>query len=887
MLQVLEPEPLGVTISAPDGDIRASWDSADAFDCPTAGIVRTDLHGFGPAEISLPRPEGAEGRYAQDRASRWKLAPVRVWDAAGRNVWEGRVIKVSVGATSIDLDCEGPAKSLEDDETARMIGVDRDLSAWGGPSVQRRINVASSFSLEDPSVDPDPSTGAPAVSTKMTGAWGTQRRSEAWYDAQGLDIGSIYYAWKKNANITASNANWGWEVRLSSDDLLSASDVTGDLRSAGPGTGTLAATTSRKFALLYVLHAIASGTAGTEYIIYWTGAAVYGNHGLDKRGTESATTAKGFYASDLAEYVVGRWGPLVSVNTRSIEPTSFVIPHWVHKEDTTAAAMLDSLALFGGNNFLPLDWWVYDDWTFGMASPDNHGRVWRIRLDEAAELADAGDDATTRVNGVKVTYCVDPETECLTKRGWLSYDELSTDDELLAFNPEDQTTRWEQPREVFIERDYEGPMVRLENNRLDVLTTPDHRWPIANRPRRKDPRRIRVVTSETLPLEGYMLRHAPHARLPTEPTHSDAMVRLIAWYFTEGSRCNRRYSQIGISQSRKANLPNVEAIRADLHAVGTPTPGYRGQISGHQRREGISFAEYCYDGDKTLFKLSGCGIDEITEAAPGKKKVPTLEFLTSLTLDQLEIFIDTCILGDGTARRIFYQHDDDRMGAYMAAAILAGYSPSLHDDGKACCLNETHSRGTELRRLRRSREHYRGVVWCPVTESGHWVARRKGKVFITGNTDGAGTQHTVGPPGSGSETETTDLEDTRPDNPVNLAKGASRKIRSVDMGITYEDGAILMGQTVMADANRQKWSGDIQVKGSVREQGAGGAEEPAYMVRTFDRGVVEDDPDISERRVTGTAYDIRTRTNTLTVGTPPELFPALAARAGVVIEGRV
>lgn len=560
MLQVREPSWFGCTVEAPDGDVRCSPLEADALDVLTDATVRTDEHGFAPAELALPRPEGDDGFYAGDRLRRWQYAPYRVFDEDDRTVHEGRIVKPRAGASEITLETEGFSKSLEDDEAARLIGVDLDLSAWTEQSSARKIDlIAGTFSPESHSVEPDRTTGQPALVTGLTAPWtaADAKICEARYDAAGLPIGSLYYAWKRGANASSAPNSEQWDAELNTTDRFNvAGDATGDLQAAGPGTGTLTATAANRiFAAVRYFDTGANANDARILAIYWTCLAIFGNHGLTKRGAASATQAQGLYVSDLAPYIVGRWGPLLDVDSRSVELTSFVLPHWVQKEDTTAAAMLDSLVLFGGNTFLPLDWFVWDRRRFGMASPENHGRVWRIRLDEAAEPADAGDDATKRINGLKLTY-----------------------------------------------------------------------------------------------------------------------------------------------------------------------------------------------------------------------------------------------------------------------------------------------------------------------------------------TDGAGSQHSVGPVGSGASTETDALFDSSPTNPVNAAKGADRKIRSASMGITFEAGAILMGQTILADANRQKWSGDMQLKGHVREQGASG-EEPVYMVRAFDRGVVEEDPDTSERRITSTTYELASRTNTVTIGTPPDRFPTLAARAGVVLEG--
>jgi hypothetical protein len=562
LLRINEPGFLGCTIEAPDGDVRCSPQEADELDALIGGITRTDTHGFGATELVLPRPEGDDGYYAADRIKRWQYAPVRVWDEANRTVYEGRIVKPQAGATEITLECEGLSKHAEDDETAREIVQDLDLNEWDRASAAERIYQIQTGGRKvlDPAVSTD--TGSPRLELLIEDNWtGASPICDALYNARSVPLGSIYYSFRFESGDSGFVAIL--EVRNQDASSGGSADSTSDLITAGAvqaATGTLDATAAdRTFASIRFYYASAgAGAAGSQYLATFPILAVRGRHGLTPRGTPSATNPGGFFVSDITPYLARKYAPLWNITTRSIEPTSFVVPHWVRKEDTTLAEMLDSLMLFGGNTFLPLDWAIWENAELLIASPDNHGRVWRIRLDEAAEQEDAGDDATTRVNGVKMTY-----------------------------------------------------------------------------------------------------------------------------------------------------------------------------------------------------------------------------------------------------------------------------------------------------------------------------------------TDGAGTEHSVGPPGSRSEVETTALLDTSPTNPVNRAKGADRKWRKASMGITYLEGATLMARVVMADANRQRWSGDMRLKGTVREQGAGSAEEPVYMVRTFDRGVIEDDPDTSERRITATAYDIRSRVNTVTVGTPPEHFPTLAARAGVVLEGLV
>jgi hypothetical protein len=391
--------------------------------------------------------------------------------------------------------------------------------------------------------------------------------------------------------------------------------------------------------------------------------------------------------------------------------------------------------------------------------------------DLAAILA-AGNTEATFTN-----YCVDPETECLTRRlGWTRVGQLRLDDEILAYDQGAHITRWERPSELFVNPHYSGEMWHLSMRGFSAVTTPDHRWPTVHRPWRPEAGRVEtkhVLTTEHLPrAEWALLRSAPFEGVPEQDKrYSDAFVRIAAWYFTEGSLI-RGGKAVTISQSESHNPVHVDDIRRDLKAIGAQAPVPRttlcetegcaeavrakklclhhydakrraakrgGQplltIPGRDRRDGLFVTERKRSRDSLVtWDLSGTEVDRITVCVPGKTRVPTMEFLQALTPQQARMFVEVCIAGDGTPEhRIFFQHHHARMDAFTVAAVLAGAGPTVGEQGTNCSLNEASPR-IRLTNVKRERFDYEGTVWCPVLPSGFWVARREGKVHITGNT---------------------------------------------------------------------------------------------------------------------------------------------------------
>jgi hypothetical protein len=407
----MPPFDLAISITDVSGRVtRWGGDEPSAISVPEQLSFGTTIPGgFKDLTCGLPR------RIDVDYPDLNLYDTIRCYGPGDETAWEGRQAQfprdhgdqfaITVGAV-------GWAAHLRDDASFREVYVDRDLSRWGPLSVQRRINlVTSAIGPQDASVAPDATTGAPSLACEITGPWNTIPLVGAMYDAgPGLAIGSIYYAWKHNSNV-GNVAPYTWTIDIGSDDIFTTPDTTGNLAAAGPGTGTLSGTlAARRFAEAYFFYnaAGAAGAAAAIYGVYWTCLAVYGRHGLTKRGTASATNAQGFYGSDVIANIVSRAAPLLNFTTGpsgSIQPTSFVIPHLVFADPATAEQ-----AVMLVNGYHLYDWGVYEGKQFffrptDSSSPGRPGPVtWEARLSDGAKLQLEGEQADDIFNGVVVRF---------------------------------------------------------------------------------------------------------------------------------------------------------------------------------------------------------------------------------------------------------------------------------------------------------------------------------------------------------------------------------------------------------------------------------------------------------------------------------------------------
>lgn len=302
-----------------------------------------DPGGYESASFQIPKdmPETLVGQY------------VRL-DCGLTVVWEGRVSQIqrSLGNRTA-ITCEGYGAEFKE-QMGLMVFVDRDMSQWQGPSVQRQINlVTNNWGLGSSQVEADATTGQPSLHQSFQQPWGAVGHpiAESWYDAQGVPIASIYYAWKKGPNVTPADTNWDWAVLLSSDDIGTTTDSSGELRATGPGTGTLTAAGTRLFALVgFDYAAVAVNTnAGQQYDMYWTCLAVYGNHGLTKRGSNTATDAQGFFTTDIAGWVIAQVPTLQPGIV--YDPSGFIVKHCAYKTPTPLEDILAAQAKFVGCHF--------------------------------------------------------------------------------------------------------------------------------------------------------------------------------------------------------------------------------------------------------------------------------------------------------------------------------------------------------------------------------------------------------------------------------------------------------------------------------------------------------------------------------------------------------
>jgi hypothetical protein len=352
--------------------------------------------------------------------------------------------------------------------------------------------------------------------------------------------------------------------------------------------------------------------------------------------------------------------------------------------------------------------------------------------------------------------CVDEKTECLCKdKGWTTYNDLEKDDLIYTLNIDTGMGEWKPVRFVH-SSEFEGSIDELKNGKgFNSLTTRGHRWPVQAHHRGPHTKNKRTYSNH------YVMREdirdvSSNERIslankfsdfPTEKKYTDTFVELMGWFVTEGyiGSKNRPSQYAFITQSKTANSKNTQRIRDlllsnDIDFYEYEHPVYTTEINNIKCQE-ISFRINQKYSRDILSCISTTG-----------NKIPKLDFIYSLTRDQLQLFYDVVHLGDGSyngpkeyEQKILIQKSKEWLDVMQIVACLLGYATNLYlyNDNitlstgeKSYChrLSTLKNNYKNRHQLKLSEVPYKGIVWCPNTENNTFLARRNGYCFMTGNT---------------------------------------------------------------------------------------------------------------------------------------------------------
>ncbi len=322
--------------------------------------------------------------------------------------------------------------------------------------------------------------------------------------------------------------------------------------------------------------------------------------------------------------------------------------------------------------------------------------------------------------------CMSEDTEILGENGWKRYNQTKEGDIIATFNIEKGFIEYLPVRHVFA-REYRGMMYNLKNRSSDQLISPEHR-----------------VVSKRFGAEGYTLEKIERVydlKSPfMVPVGSEGkmqgnkwidkdVVKLIAWVISEGGI--DRSGGISIYQSKAKNRKNYDEILSLCNSL---------KLKYTERtQKGLGNCEvirFDADTDSTRSILQYFKTNK--NKFRGIKFIP--DTIINADAETARLFLETYIKGEG--------HDGSKITT-TSAVIKDGLMQVLANAGYGATVltrkpdNALSKKDRYIIRIIRHKDiyinkvkrvNYSGVIWCPNTDNETVIARRKGKIFITGNT---------------------------------------------------------------------------------------------------------------------------------------------------------
>lgn len=328
-------------------------------------------------------------------------------------------------------------------------------------------------------------------------------------------------------------------------------------------------------------------------------------------------------------------------------------------------------------------------------------------------------------------FCLDEETEILTPVGWRKHHEIDAGHEAITFDPAAGSYGQEKIRRV-IRKQHAGPMVRLRSDGIDCVVTPEHRVVLRREQRAKNRRRLydwSFCDANRVPCHSYI----PSGGAPFGKGCglSANQIRALGWIITDGSiDRTKRYLSIeqAVTTVKKGEriTERMDAVLSEVGCVGRYVTPSKVAKDGIRRAESITY----YLGvelSTELLEWLGADIHRVPRA-----------ILESGSKEELEALYEGLLEGDGTAVnggwKVFYPgHNEGLADDFQELATRLSISTTKKFNTSTGQWNVLISKRRHHYVRKPETAHYDGLVWCITVPSGAFVARRRGKVFVTGN----------------------------------------------------------------------------------------------------------------------------------------------------------
>ena len=343
-------------------------------------------------------------------------------------------------------------------------------------------------------------------------------------------------------------------------------------------------------------------------------------------------------------------------------------------------------------------------------------------------------------------FCLSSDTELLTESGWKKYTEISIGDLAFAYNAETGQSSLQKIQNIIV-RDFDGELNHLYNqDSIDCLATDDHRVLCSYRTSEKGrdgknnksknkwspvvfKQADRLPTGIKIPILSDVINNNENLII------DDDLLLILGWIITDGSK-RKKDKVYEIYQSKVKGAIYERMVEIIKRRFPKTT------ISSRTKKGGLIKGRQINRTEATTFYLGSESSKEIKYwLSDACHEIPGI-ILERASQRQLQLLFDALIDGDGTI---------SRKGNYIRCCLYCGFNLKLADQFQELCFKLGYSssiyfsksngqtnvlvsykrKWASVRKVKKVK--YCGKVWDITIPFGAFIARRNGKVFITGN----------------------------------------------------------------------------------------------------------------------------------------------------------
>ncbi len=330
-------------------------------------------------------------------------------------------------------------------------------------------------------------------------------------------------------------------------------------------------------------------------------------------------------------------------------------------------------------------------------------------------MMEAMDDVGFDMYGILmwVYGCLSEDTEILTEDGWKDLYEYDSE-KVACWDSNKNEIRLSSIHNKFV-YEHGGDMIRLQNCYTDQLLTPNHRVYYRKEHKNKKDQLSKQFKSKDWRIEqAQNLINGETLNLPLSSYHDGEGIggtqyaQLSAYFYASG-KIDEESSRVRIVQNSE-NREHINRLDNLLEKLRI----------NFEKKKGKNQHEIIW-----LIKKSENLKKSFNEKTPG------WNLLWNMTLEEKEVFLETTVnLNENITQNL---HQKERKNWFQALLHCIGKEGiNVGENDFQLNLHSNSTTQVEPNKQRRVK-NYSGKVWCVETSTGAFMARRNGKVFITGN----------------------------------------------------------------------------------------------------------------------------------------------------------